>query len=113
MDRAIFEAFNYDQKDKQNRRNIRSKQIKNRLDADSRKRKNRMSLAERITGMRLLAETMNEETNHLDSTTQSSEDSLNRAKDDILDLMGKKDNKINYDKKDVAAQHFENEDDYE
>ncbi len=113
MDRAIFEAFNYDQKDKQERRNIRSKQIKNRLDADSRKRKNRMSLAERITGMRLLAETMNEETNHLDPTTQSSEDSLNRAKDDILDLMEKKDNKINYDKKDVAAQHFENEDDYE
>ncbi len=63
MENAILDNLLYEQKlqkEKEVRRARRSREIRTRIDADSRKRKNRLSLAERIAKMRMLAENMSQ-----------------------------------------------------
>ncbi|NLM19567.1 MAG: cell division ATP-binding protein FtsE [Clostridiaceae bacterium] len=56
MDEAIYENMHYEHKRREAKRAKQSAEIKSMLDEDSRKRRNRLSLAERIAKMRMLAE---------------------------------------------------------
>ncbi|HHU52972.1 MAG TPA: cell division ATP-binding protein FtsE [Clostridiaceae bacterium] len=66
MDEAIYENIHYEHQQRQAKRAKQSAEIKSMLDEDSRKRRNRLSLAERIAKMRMLAE--NIEPNNPEST---------------------------------------------
>lgn len=56
LDAAIYNNLQYEQKQQQIAREKQSSEIKSMIDEDSRKRRNRLSLAERIAKMRMLAE---------------------------------------------------------
>ncbi|NLJ94778.1 MAG: cell division ATP-binding protein FtsE [Clostridiaceae bacterium] len=104
MDRAIYEAFMADQDEKQAIRDQESRKIRKRLDEDRRRRKNRMSLAERIAGMRILAEKMNVDDvqkNHNSVT----ENSFTQAQ--------KKNTERDNDQANIDTKYSENEGNYE
>ncbi|NLJ71317.1 MAG: cell division ATP-binding protein FtsE [Clostridiaceae bacterium] len=56
LDEAIYENMHFEHQRRQAKRAKQSAEIKSMLDEDSRKRRNRLSLAERIAKMRMLAE---------------------------------------------------------
>jgi len=56
LDEAIFDNLRYEERKRLARREKQSAEIKSMIDEDRRKRRNRLSLAERIAKMRMLAE---------------------------------------------------------
>ncbi|MGB4609295.1 MAG: cell division ATP-binding protein FtsE [Saccharofermentanales bacterium] len=69
LDEVIYENMYYEHQQRQAKRAKQSAEIKSMLDEDSRKRRNRLSLAERIAKMRMLAE--NIEPNNFEGKTDT------------------------------------------
>ncbi len=61
LEKALLENLYYENQERLENRKRKSDEIRTQLDADKRKRRNRLSLAERITKMRLLADATEED----------------------------------------------------